>query len=203
MPGSGRGSSARSTGGITAAASPTTRAAVLSARGRLGFNAKWLIETGEETGSAGLRELCTEYRGLFASDVLIASDGPRFSRQRPTMSLSTRGAFPIDLGIDAREGGHHSGNWGGLLSNPAIQLCHALSTIVGPTGQVRVPEFVPSKIPDNVKRVLADCDVRPGPGEPIIDPGWGEPGLSSAEKVYAWCTFEILAMTAGNPDNPG
>ena len=33
-------------------------AAVLKARGALGFNAKWLIEMGEETGSRGLREVC-------------------------------------------------------------------------------------------------------------------------------------------------
>ena len=31
---------------------------VLAARGRLGFNAKFLIEMGEETGSPGLRDLC-------------------------------------------------------------------------------------------------------------------------------------------------
>ena len=30
--------------------------AVLDERGELGFNAKWLIEMGEETGSGGLRE---------------------------------------------------------------------------------------------------------------------------------------------------
>ena len=34
--------------------------AVLQTRGRLGFNAKFLIEMGEEIGSPGLRELCVE-----------------------------------------------------------------------------------------------------------------------------------------------
>src|SRR5262249_20688971 len=45
-------------------------AAVLAVRGRLGFNAKWLIEMGEETGSPGLREICAEHRTLLAADVL-------------------------------------------------------------------------------------------------------------------------------------
>jgi acetylornithine deacetylase/succinyl-diaminopimelate desuccinylase-like protein len=180
----------------------TALGAVIEERGRLGFNAKWLIEMGEETGSGGLRELCRENRHAFAADVLIASDGPRLAEQRPTVFLGARGAFPIDLWIDAREGGHHSGNWGGLLSNPAIQLAHALAAIVGPTGQVRIPELVPDHIPASVKRALADCEVASGPGEPAIDPGWGEPGLTPAEKVYAWRTFEVLAMSAGNPDNP-
>ena len=176
--------------------------AVLAERDRLGFNAKWLIEMGEETGSSGLRELVTENRDLFAADVLIASDGPRLSADRPTILLGGRGAYPIDLWIDAREGGHHSGNWGGLLSSPAIQLVHALATIVGPTGKVNIREWLPEKIPDSVQRALADCEVKSEPGEPEIDPNWGEPGLSAAEKVYGWCSFEILAMTAGNPESP-
>jgi acetylornithine deacetylase/succinyl-diaminopimelate desuccinylase-like protein len=177
-------------------------AAVLATRGRLGFNSKFLIEMGEEMGSPGLRELCAEHRELLAADVLIASDGPRLAADRATIFLGSRGAYPIDLWIDARAGAHHSGNWGGLLSSPAIQLIHALSTIAGPTGQVRIPEWVPQTIPDSVRRALADCEVRSGPGDPVIDPDWGEPGLTPAEKVFAWCAFEILAMTAGNPDNP-
>ena len=176
--------------------------AVLAMRGRLGFNANWLIEMGEEIGSPGLRELCADECDQFAADVLIASDGPRLSSKRATIYLGTRGAYPIDLWIDARAGGHHSGNWGGLLSNPAIQLAHAISTITGPTGQVRIPQWVPDHIPDSVRRALADCEVKAEPGDPAIAADWGEPGLTLAEKVYAWCCFEVLAMTAGTPDNP-
>ena len=177
-------------------------AAVLATRGRLGFNIKYLIEMGEEMGSPGLRELCVEHRALLAADLLIASDGPRLSAGRPTIFLGSRGAYPIDFSVEARAGAHHSGNWGGLLSSPSIQLVHALSTIAGPTGQVRIPEWLPPPIPASVRRALADCEVHSGPGEPDIDPDWGEPGLTAAEKVYAWSAFEILAMTAGNPDNP-
>ena len=176
--------------------------AVLATRGRLGFNIKWLIEMGEETGSPGLRELCSENRDLFKADLLVGSDGPRLSEERPTIFLGTRGAFLIDFTIDAREGGHHSGNWGGLLSSPAIQLVHALSSITGPTGQIRIAEWVPDNIPDSVRKALAECDVHSGPNEPAIDPNWGEPGLTLAEKVFGWCAFEILAMTSGIPEQP-
>jgi acetylornithine deacetylase/succinyl-diaminopimelate desuccinylase-like protein len=82
---------------------------VLEARGKLGFNAKYLIEMGEETGSAGLRELCTEHRELLRADLLIASDGPRLAPQRPTVFLGSRGSVNFDLSIEARSGGHHSG----------------------------------------------------------------------------------------------
>ena len=136
-----------------------------SARGQLGFNAKWLIEMGEETGSPGLRELCAENRELFAADVLIASDGPRLSADRPTIFLGSRGAYPIDIWIDAREGGHHSGNWGGLLSNPAIQLvpCALRPSRADRTDQ-NPAMGARTNIPNSVRHALADCEVRVRPG---------------------------------------
>ena len=177
-------------------------AAVLMARGKLGFNAKYLIEMGEETGSPGLREVCEANRELFKADVLIASDGPRLSAERPTLFMGSRGAFNFDLEIDARPGGHHSGNWGGLISNPGLQLAHALACIAGPTGQIRLPEWVPAELPASVRRALADCEVDGGADGPQVEPGWGEPGLTPSERVFGWCAFEVLAYRTGNPDNP-
>jgi len=179
-------------------------AAVLEARrGALGFNAKYLIEMGEEMGSPGLRDLCRRRKERFSADVLIASDGPRLSAERPTIFLGSRGGVGFDMWIDAREGGQHSGNWGGLLSNPAVQLAHAIASLVGPTGQIRLPELVPAEIPASVRRVLADCEVvGGGPDGPEIEPWWGEPGLTPAEKVFGWCALEVLAFEAGNPKTP-
>jgi len=176
--------------------------AVLETRGKLGFNAKYLIEMGEETGSPGLREVCAEHRERLAADVLIASDGPRLSAERPTVFLGSRGSVTFDLWIDARDGGHHSGNWGGLLSNPGIQLAHAIASLVGPTGQIRVPDLVPVEVPPSVRRALADCEVDGGPDGPAVEPWWGEPGLTPAERVFGWCSLEVLAYETGNPKTP-
>ncbi|WP_028356103.1 M20 family metallopeptidase [Bordetella petrii] len=175
---------------------------VLQTRGKLGFNVKYLLEMGEETGSPGLRELCEQHRDRFAADLLIASDGPRLSPQRPTVFLGARGSLNFDLSIEARAGGHHSGNWGGLISNPGIQLAHAIATLVSPSGQIRVPEWVPAGLPPAVRRALADCEVDGGADGPEIEPDWGEPGLSPAERVFGWCSFEVLAYKTGNPDTP-
>ncbi|WBX90635.1 M20 family metallopeptidase [Achromobacter mucicolens] len=175
---------------------------VLETRGKLGFNAKYLIEMGEETGSMGLRELCTEHRDLMAADLLIASDGPRLSANRPTIFLGARGSLNFDLTIEARAGGHHSGNWGGLISNPGLQLAHAIASIATPNGQIRIPEWVPKELPPAVRRALADCEVDGGADGPEIEPDWGEPGLSPAERVFGWCSFEVLAYKTGNPDTP-
>jgi len=175
---------------------------VLAERGRLGFNSKFLVEMGEETGSPGLRDVCEANRELFKADLLIASDGPRLRADRPTIFLGSRGSFNFDLTIEARKGGAHSGNWGGLISNPGLQLAHAIASIAGPTGQIRVPEWVPGELPASVRRALADCEVDGGADGPAVEPWWGEPGLSPAERVFGWCSFEVLAYKTGNPDTP-
>ncbi|HUG58980.1 MAG TPA: M20 family metallopeptidase, partial [Candidimonas sp.] len=175
---------------------------VLETRGKLGFNAKYLIEMGEETGSSGLRELCDEHKDLLQADLLIASDGPRLRAERPTIFLGSRGSVNFDLSIEARPGGHHSGNWGGLISNPGIQLAHAIASLTSPTGQILIHEWVPKELPASVRRALADCEVDGGTDGPIIEPWWGEAGLSPAERVFGWCSFEILAYKTGNPEMP-
>ncbi|MCB2042161.1 MAG: M20/M25/M40 family metallo-hydrolase, partial [Rhodoferax sp.] len=116
-------------------------AAVLATRGCLGFNLKVLIETGEEVGSPGLKAFCEQQRERLRADVFIASDGPRLRPEQPTIFLGSRGALNMDLVVDLRDGGHHSGNWGGLIANPGIILAHALATITGPKGEIRVPEW--------------------------------------------------------------
>ena len=177
-------------------------AAVLKLRGRLGFNSRILIDMGEEVGSPGLNEVCAQYRGRLAADVLIGSDGPRLQPGQPTLYMGTRGAFNFDLSIDLREGGHHSGNWGGLLANPGILMAHALASLTSASGAIRVPEWRPAPMTNSVREALSGLSVDGGPDGPAIDADWGEPGFSPAERVFGWNSFEVLAMRTGNPDKP-
>jgi acetylornithine deacetylase/succinyl-diaminopimelate desuccinylase-like protein len=177
-------------------------AQVLAQRGRLGFNVTWLIETGEETGSPGLAAFCAAQRDALAADVLIASDGPRLSRDRATVFLGSRGVANFELSLTLRDGGHHSGNWGGLLRNPGTVLANAIACLVDGHGVIRVPALRPPPIPANVRRALEGLHFGSDPGDPVVDPTWGEPGLTPAERVIAWNTLEVLAYKTGNPDFP-
>ena len=172
------------------------------ARARLGFNVKWLLETGEETGSPGLAAFCAAEREALRADVLIASDGPRFARERPTVFLGSRGVANFELSLVRREGAHHSGNWGGLLRNPGVELAHAIACLVDARGCIRVPALRPPPIPPGVRAALRGLEFGGDAGDPPIDPDWGEPGLSPAERVIAWNTLEVLAYRTGNPDHP-
>ncbi|MCB8836227.1 M20 family metallopeptidase [Aurantimonas sp. VKM B-3413] len=176
--------------------------AVLSERGKLGFNLKYLIEMGEESGSLGLREICAEHSEALTADVLIASDGPRLALDRPTLFLGARGGVSFYIEIVAREEFQHSGNWGGILSNPGVELAHAITHLIGRTGQIRVPSLTPGDIPPNVRTALSKLKITPLAGDPQIEPWWGEPGLTTEEKVFGWSSFEVMEMECGNLAQP-
>lgn len=176
---------------------------VLRARdGRLGFNLKILIETSEESGSPGLAEVCARHADELAADVLIASDGPRVAADRPTVFLGSRGSAVFTLRVPLRERSYHSGNWGGLLRNPATVLAGALACLVDGQGRILVPDLRPPPIPAAVREALRTIPVGGDPGDPDIDRDWGEPGLTPAERLIGWNTLEVLTLGAGNPDAP-
>lgn len=188
---------------------------VLGARGgRLGFNVKLIIEMAEERGSRGLRAFVAANRDLLAADALIASDGPRVDKAVPTIATGTRGTFHFDLVLKLRPGGVHSGHWGGLTTDPAIVLSHALASMMDRHGKILVRDWLPGNgVPAAVRGVLDGCPVGGGDassgagasdahGAATIDPGWGEPGLTAAEKIYGWNSLIVLAMTSGRPENP-
>ena len=124
---------------------------MLTERGALGFNAGYLIETGEEVGSPGLREVCAAYKDRLAADVLIASDGPRLAPERPTIFLGARGAMirpdrrPArgrasfrQLGRAPGQSGHHPGACAG--------------TITDGKGAIQVREWGPTHLPNGARR---------------------------------------------------
>ncbi|NBH11029.1 M20 family metallopeptidase [Amycolatopsis sp. SID8362] len=168
---------------------------VLAERGKLGFNLKFLFETGEEIGSTGLTEFAAQEKDLLSADVLIASDGPRLDAATPTLFLGARGGIRITLDADLRPDAAHSGNWGGILRNPATTLAAAIASLVDGHGRVQVPELLPPELPDSVRAALADVVVD-------ADEGWGDQNLTPAERLYGWNTLEVLALGAGDPARP-
>ncbi len=169
---------------------------LIRGKGRLGFNARIILEMAEETGSFGLREFFIANRTRLAADVLIASDGPRLAIDTPTMFMGSRGGMTIDLMVNLRDGDHHSGNFGGLLADPAIILAQAISTITDARGQILVPEWRPTSLTPDIRATLRDLPPRRHDAE------WGESDLTPSERVFGWNSFAVLAMSSGNIDAP-
>ncbi|XAS67673.1 M20 family metallopeptidase [Micrococcaceae bacterium Sec5.7] len=175
---------------------------LLEKRGRLGFNLKFLFECGEEIGSPLLAEFAEAHRPELGADVFIASDGPRLNAGTPTVFLGSRGGVSFELTADLRPESYHSGNWGGLLRNPATTIAAAIGVFVDGHGRIRVPELLPAGIPDSVRDALASVVIAGDEGDPAIDDDWSETSLTPAERLYGWNTLEVLAFGAADPENP-
>jgi acetylornithine deacetylase/succinyl-diaminopimelate desuccinylase-like protein len=177
--------------------------AVREARGgRLGFNAKFIVEMGEEIGSPDLRQVCESLRDELAADLFLASDGPRLAADQPTIFLGCRGGIRIHLDVNLRDGSHHSGNWGGVLANPATMLASAIATLVDGKGRLLLDELKPPRLSNQIRSTLADVKIESTADEPALSENWGEEGFSAAERLYAWNTLEVLAISSGNIEKP-
>ncbi len=176
---------------------------VIQARGgRLGFNVKAIFETGEERGSVGLREFCEQHAHLLSADLFVASDGPRLNASRPTLFLGSRGTALFALEVVSRQGGLHSGNWGGVMENPAVVLANALACLVDGKGKLLCRDLTPGPIPGDVRAAIEDLAIGQETLGQSLSEDWGEPGLSYGERLFGWNTLEVLALEAGNPQKP-
>ena len=181
----------------------TALRAVLAARGgKLGYNLKLLFELGEERSSPGLREVCRAHAPALAADVFIASDGPRVSRDQPTLFMGSRGSAIVELRCAPREAALHSGNWGGIMKNPAVVLTNAIATMVDGQGRILIDGLLPPPISDSVRAALSKLVVTSASLGRQIDDEWGEPGFSAAERLLGWNALEVLTLQAGNAAKP-
>lgn len=170
--------------------------------GKLGYNFKFLIETSEEIGSLGLREFAEGNQALLASDVLIASDGPRVANNVPTICLGHRGVMNFSLEVSLRTEAHHSGSWGGFIADPAVILAHAIACISTKDGKLNVPEWRPKSLDPAMRKALEGCPFDPGDAADTPHDNWGEPGLTLWEKNALWPSYTVLAIDHGDPSHP-
>lgn len=181
----------------------TALEAVIEARqGQLGYNVKILFEMSEEIGSPGLEEACAAYQKELESDLFMASDGPRIRHDMPTLFLGSRGIVQLKLTLNTGNGSRHSGNWGGIITNPAVVLCNALATLLSADGQILVDSLKAPAIPEDVSRLVRDLPVGGGESDPKINPNWGEKALTDGERLYGANTLEILGLSAARTDKP-
>jgi acetylornithine deacetylase/succinyl-diaminopimelate desuccinylase-like protein len=113
----------------------------LEVAGSLPINVKFLIEGEEETGSPHLPGFIATHRDLLAADLAYTSDGPVHDDAHPQVVYGVRGMLLVELRARGASHDLHSGNWGGLVPNPAWTLVHLLATMRDADGRVTIPGF--------------------------------------------------------------
>jgi acetylornithine deacetylase/succinyl-diaminopimelate desuccinylase-like protein len=89
-----------------------------------------------------------------------------------------------------------------VLANPATILANAIATLIDSHGRMKLEALKPPRLTNQIRAYLADVEIKPTADEPALSDNWGEDGLSAAERLYAWNTLEVLAMSSGNIEKP-
>ena len=73
----------------------------------------------------------------------------------PTVFLGSRGSVNFELSVSLRDAAHHSGNWGGLLRDPAIVLSNAIASICDDQGRILVQGWRRDSLTESVRAALS------------------------------------------------
>jgi acetylornithine deacetylase/succinyl-diaminopimelate desuccinylase-like protein len=167
----------------------------------LPVNLRFLFEGEEESGSPNLPAFVDQHRELLSADAVLTSDGPKHESGRPQVFFGVRGLLYVELTSRGANRDLHSGNKGGLVPNPAFELCRLLATMKRPDGRVAIAGFyddvapptpyereLMAAIPFDEQQVKEDLGV--------AELAWVG-GLSPAERLMFEPTLNVCGLLSG------
>ena len=175
---------------------------LLTTRGSLPVNVKFLIEGEEEVGGAAVDQFVRKHPEKLRADAVLVSDTEMFAPGLPTLCIGLRGLIYTELVATGAAHDLHSGLFGGAAPNPLTGLIRIISQLVSPEHRVLVPGFY-------------DDVVKPSPGEKsswtqlpfdekkfleeeVGSPGLiGEAGFGVLERLWARPTLEVHGIVGG------
>jgi acetylornithine deacetylase/succinyl-diaminopimelate desuccinylase-like protein len=173
----------------------------LATAGGLPVNVKFLLEGEEEIGSPHLGEFIRQHKDLLACDLSLNPDAGMTAADLPTITYGLRGLAYFELRIYSPNHDLHSGQFGGVVHNPAQALCEIIAGMHDSRGRVTLPGFY-----DRVQTIDAQekAELNRLPmdeafylqqtGVPAL---WGEPDHTPVERVAVRPTLEVNGMLSG------
>ncbi|MEM8911998.1 MAG: dipeptidase [Planctomycetota bacterium] len=168
----------------------------------LPIQVKFLIEGEEEIGSANLEAWLPRIADTIRCDVVVVSDSSQYAPGCPAITCGLRGIATYELRVDGPSHDLHSGSFGGAIANPAIGLCHLLSSLVDRDGRIAIDGFYDDVQPiPEVERAswysLASDDAAfaDSCGASTV---FGESGYTSDERRWARPSLDINGLTSGH-----
>jgi acetylornithine deacetylase/succinyl-diaminopimelate desuccinylase-like protein len=164
-------------------------------------NLKFLFEGEEEVGSPHLSSFLKEHRDLFACDLAFNPDAGMTAADLPTITYGLRGLAYFELRVYGPDHDLHSGQFGGVVHNPAQALCEIIAGMHDANGHITLPGFY-----DHV-RALAEAEKielsRLSTGDSFyreqtgVSKLWGERDYLPIERIGSRPTLEVNGMIGG------
>ena len=173
----------------------------------LPLQVKFLVEGEEEVGSESLEDNLEELAETLACDCVVISDSSQYGEGQPAITYGLRGILAMEIRVDGPSQDLHSGSFGGALMNPAIALCHLLSSLVDSDGRIAVPGFYDDvALPADQEADLIGS--LPGDDQTMarqlgVPSLFGESGFSTNLRRWARPSFDINGLTSGHQGEGG
>lgn len=175
--------------------------AMLKTTGRLPVNVRFFFEGQEEIGSPDLPPFVQANADRLQADMIFSADGLQWAPGQPQIVEALKGLVSLEITVRGPRSDQHSGMVGGGIANPALALAHILAGLREADGRIAVAGFYDDVIPlsDEVRAAIGrvpftDADLLAETGAPAP---WGEPGYSTAERIFARPTLDINGLTSG------
>eukprot|EP00878_Enallax_costatus_P021135 GHUV01022368.1.p1 GENE.GHUV01022368.1~~GHUV01022368.1.p1 ORF type:complete len:715 (+),score=178.90 GHUV01022368.1:262-2145(+) len=106
------------------------------------INVAFMFEGEEENGSQGFQQSVAANLDWFSDAVLVViSNTVWVGENKPCLTYGMRGMVTASLVVSGPERDLHSGNDGGVFSEPMADLVQLLGSLNGPGGKISVPGF--------------------------------------------------------------
>ena len=175
--------------------------ALLSTRGKLPVNVKYLFEGEEESSSVNLERWMAANPERCSGDAVIISDSGFFDGNRPALTVGLRGITYMQVDVRNSDVDLHSGSYGGAVINPANALASMIASLHDENRHVTVPGFYDdvveltpddraafAALPFNEASYLAGIDAKAT---------HGEAGFSTVERRGARPTLDVNGIWGG------
>lgn len=162
---------------------------------------KFLFEGEEEIGSPNLPRFLLSHEVNLSSDIVLNPDAGMLSVGVPTLTYGLRGLSYFELVISGPKQDLHSGDFGGIVHNPAQVLCEIISKLHDENGKVAIPGFYDHVrfVDDNERTLLNSVNQEDELflTQTGVKKLWGERGFSTIERLGIRPTLEINGITSG------
>jgi acetylornithine deacetylase/succinyl-diaminopimelate desuccinylase-like protein len=175
--------------------------ALLSTRGKLPVNVKYLFEGDEESSSVNLERWMAANPERCSGDAVIISDSGFFDGNRPALTVGLRGITYMQVDVRNSDVDLHSGSYGGAVINPANALASMIASLHDENRHVTVPGFYDdvveltpddraalAALPFDEANYLAGIDAKATQGEA---------GFSTVERRGARPTLDVNGIWGG------
>eukprot|EP00743_Colponemidia_sp_Colp-15_P009372 GILK01010247.1.p1 GENE.GILK01010247.1~~GILK01010247.1.p1 ORF type:complete len:528 (+),score=111.94 GILK01010247.1:51-1634(+) len=126
------------------------------------LNFRFIYEGEAENGSKGFCDTLTRHlEWLGSTDVILVSNNYWIGTRRPCLTYGLRGLINMSVEVTGATLDAHSGEHGGAIDEPLVDLICMLSKLVSSGGKVLVPGFYDNVRPltDEELQLYADIDV--------------------------------------------